>query len=69
LTAHLVAPEELIASTILQTLPDVQELGDSMVPDMFCMLLGFVPGERGSKRQKTHRFKGLRKSPVGRKGN
>ena len=51
---HLVAPEELVSVPVLETIPDVQELRDSVSPDVIGILLGLVPGERSSEIEEAH---------------
>lgn len=51
---YLVTPEQLVATPILQTIPDVQELRDPVSPNMIGILLSLVPGKRCSKEKQTH---------------
>jgi hypothetical protein len=51
---HLIAPEESVTLSILEPIPDMQELGDSMVSDMVRVFLSFIPRKGSSKIQKAH---------------
>lgn len=53
-TTHLVAPEEDVASAILEPMPDVKELLNPVLPDMVRVLLGFRPVERGADCEQSH---------------
>jgi hypothetical protein len=50
----LITPQEMIPSPRLHFIPDVDELDDSMLPDVVSMVLGFVPCQRCSQRKKAH---------------
>lgn len=51
---HLVAPKQFITVPILETIPDMQKLGDSMVSHMVGVVLSIVPRKRSPKVQKAH---------------
>lgn len=51
---YLVSPEQLVPAPVLETVPDVEELGYAMLSNVLCVLLRVIPGERGTKRQETH---------------
>ena len=52
---HLVAPEELVSASVLETIPDVQKLGDAMGPDMIRIRFCLIPGQGSAEIEKTHR--------------
>lgn len=52
--AHLVSPEQAISHPTFELVPDMQELGDSVLANMVGVLLRFVPFKRCAQRQKTH---------------
>lgn len=52
--ANLVAPKELIAVAVLETIPGEEELGDAVIADVVCIFLGFFPGERRAHGEEAH---------------
>lgn len=54
MSKYLVPPEKVVASSVLETVPDIQELGDPMRPDVICVVFGVIPGQRRPERQETH---------------
>ncbi len=51
---YLVSPQQLVATSVLEAIPDVQELCDPVCPDVIGVLFGLIPGERCAERQETH---------------
>ena len=51
---YLVAPEEFVPASVLEAIPDVQKLGNSMRPDVIRVLLGLVPGEGCAEVEEAH---------------
>ena len=51
---YLVSPEQLVPASVLEAVPDVQELGYAVLSDVVCVLLRVIPGERSTERQETH---------------
>ena len=51
---YLVAPEQLVATPVLETIPDVQKLCDAVRPDVISVLFGFVPGKGRPEVEQTH---------------
>ena len=51
---YLVAPKQLVSAPLLEAIPDVQELRDSVCPDVIGVLFGLIPGERRPKKKQTH---------------
>lgn len=51
---YLVAPEELISASVFDSIPSMQELGDSMGPNVVSELFCVFPDEGSTERQKTH---------------
>ena len=51
---YLVAPEEFVPASVLEAIPDVQELRDSVCPDVIGVLFGLIPGEGRPKKKQTH---------------
>lgn len=43
--ANLVAPEKFVSVSILVSVPDMEELGDTMLPDMVSIFTCLVPCE------------------------
>lgn len=56
ITTHLIAPQELVTMSVLEAVPDVQKLGNAVVPYVVGVLLGLVPCKRSSKIKETHRY-------------
>jgi hypothetical protein len=54
IATDLISPEELISRTGLKTVPDVQELCDSVVPNVICIFLALVPRKWRAQRKQTH---------------
>lgn len=44
---------------VLEAIPDVQKLGDAMVPYMVGILFGVIPCERSSESEETHWYKAV----------
>lgn len=51
---YLISPKQLVAISILETVPYTQELGDTVYANMICILFCLVPRERRSEIQQTH---------------
>jgi hypothetical protein len=51
---NLVSPEKCVADTILEAIPDVQELFDPVLSHMIGMFLCFFPLECSSQRKQAH---------------
>ncbi len=51
---NLVTPEQLVTGAVLQSVPDVQKLSDSVVSNMIGVFFRFIPGQRSAKIQETH---------------
>jgi len=51
---YLVSPQEFVAGSIPNCVPGVEELGDTMVPDMVCILFRVFPGKRSTKVEQSH---------------
>lgn len=51
---HLITPQQFVALSVLQPIPYVQKLGNSMAPNVVGILLSFVPNQRRSKIQQSH---------------
>ena len=49
ISEYLVAPEQLIPVPVLDLVPSMQELGDTVEPDVVCELLCVLPGERSTE--------------------
>lgn len=54
LNAYLVTPKKLIAISVLETLPKVDQLSDAVLLDVRSMLLAVFPSERGAENQESH---------------
>ena len=52
--AHLVAPEETLASSVLPSVPSTQELGDTVVADMVGEWFGIGPVQWGAEGEEAH---------------
>lgn len=46
---YLVTPEQFVSSSVLDPIPCMQELGDTVGPDVVGKLLCLFPGERGAQ--------------------
>lgn len=51
---YLVAPQKFITGSILNCVPGVEELGDTMMPNMVRILFRFFPGKRSTKVEQSH---------------
>lgn len=46
---YLVAPQKFVTGSILSYVPDMEELSDTMMPDIVRILFRFFPGKRSTK--------------------
>ena len=53
--SHLVAPKQTFAFAVLPSIPGIEELGDTVVSDVFRKRLCFRPVKRGAYCEETHR--------------
>jgi hypothetical protein len=61
---HLVSPEEAVTNTVLEAIPNVQELFDPVLSHMIGMLLSLVPRECSPQGEQTHVHRLLRRKKV-----
>jgi len=54
LEEYLIPPEELITLPVLEMVPNVQELSNTVVSYVIRIVLSLIPAERSPKRQETH---------------
>ena len=52
---YLISPEQLISAPVLEAVPNVQELGDPMGPDVICVRFCLIPAQRCPEEEQTHR--------------
>lgn len=51
---NLISPEDLVASSVLDLVPEMEELGDTMLTDVIGQCLSLRPIEGCPQREETH---------------
>lgn len=54
LWTNLVSPEQLVPAPVLRAVPNVEELSDSMGPNVISVWFGVIPREGGAEGEETH---------------